>query len=121
MNGACRLCSGVAVYAARMTQVSTAKFRLGQLVRHRDGAFQGVVLDADAAYAGSPAETGHIPPDQPFYKVYALGEDGGFIAYAAESMMDAAPDLGVLSSADERAWFTVDAAGRHAPKAEALH
>ena len=104
-----------------MTQVSTARFRLGQIVRHRDGAFRGVVIDADPAYAGPPSETGAIASDQPFYQVYALGQDGGFIAYAAESAIEADPELSALTGRDERTWFTVDAGGHHAPRTEALH
>lgn len=104
-----------------MTQVSTALFRLGQIVRHRDGAFRGVVIDADPIYAGPPSETGVIPPDQPFYQVYALGRDGGFIAYAAESAIEADPELPALTGHDERTWFTIDSGGHHAPRTAALH
>jgi heat shock protein HspQ len=104
-----------------MTQVSTARFRLGQIVRHRDGAFRGVVIDADPAYAGPPSETGAIASDQPFYQVYALGQDGGFIAYAAESAIEADPELAALTGRDERTWFTTDAGGHHAPRTAALH
>ncbi|RZJ43599.1 MAG: heat shock protein HspQ [Brevundimonas sp.] len=104
-----------------MTRISTALFRLGQVVRHRDGAFRGVVIDADAAYAGPPSETGTIASNQPFYQVYALGQEGGFIAYAAESVIEADPDQTALTRRDERTWFTVDAGGHHAPRTAALH
>ena len=30
-----------------MTQVHTARFAIGQIVRHRDDAFRGVVMDVD--------------------------------------------------------------------------
>lgn len=104
-----------------MTQSSIAKFGLGQIVRHRDDAFRGVVIDIDATYAGDPAETGDVASDQPFYQVLAIGPDGGFIAYAAETALEYDPELAALTQEAERRWFTVDAQGRHAPLAHAIH
>lgn len=104
-----------------MTQQTVAKFGLGQIVRHRDAAFRGVVIDIDACYAGLPGETGEIAPDQPFYQVLAIGPDGGFVAYAAEIALEPDPELSALTREAERRWFTIDAKGRHAPKACAIH
>ncbi len=104
-----------------MTQQTVAKFGLGQIVRHRDDAFRGVVIDIDASYAGLPGETGEITPDQPFYQVLAIGPDGGFVAYAAETTLEQDPELFALTREAERRWFTVDAQGRHAPRAQAIH
>ena len=59
-----------------MTKVHTTRFSIGQMVRHRDDAFRGVVIDIDASYAGLPGETGEVAPDQPFYQVLAIGPDG---------------------------------------------
>ena len=104
-----------------MTQTLTAKFGLGQVVRHREQSFRGVVIDVDAAYAGPRSEPGPSRPDQPFYQVYAMGPDGGFIAYAAEEVLEYEPDVMPLSKVDEAKWFNVDAAGRHAPRAQPIH
>ena len=104
-----------------MSQQSVAKFRLGQNVRNRDAAFRGVVIDIDASYAGLPGETGEVAPDQPFYQVLAIGPDGGFIAYAAETALEQDPELSALSREAETRWFTVDSKGRHAPRAHAIH
>ncbi|HWQ87396.1 heat shock protein HspQ [Brevundimonas sp.] len=104
-----------------MTRQSVAKFGLGQIVRHRDAAFRGVVIDIDPSYAGDPAETGEASPDQPYYQVLAIGPDGGFVAYTAESALEHDPELSALSVEAERRWFTVDARGRHAPLAHAIH
>ncbi|MGO8609084.1 hemimethylated DNA-binding YccV-like domain-containing protein, partial [Rhizobium johnstonii] len=35
-----------------MTRIQTARFAIGQIVRHRDDAFRGVVMDVDHAYEG---------------------------------------------------------------------
>ncbi|MFA4892231.1 heat shock protein HspQ [Brevundimonas sp.] len=104
-----------------MTQPSVAKFGLGQIVRHRDAAFRGVVIDIDPSYAGDPAETGEVASDQPFYQVLAIGPDGGFIAYAAEAALEHDPELSALTREAEKRWFTIDFEGRHAPLAHAIH
>ncbi len=104
-----------------MTRTISARFALGHVVRHRDAAFRGVVVDVDPSFAGQPGETGDISPDQPFYQVLALGEGGGFVAYAPEDALEPDPEVKGLSRIDERRFFTVDARGRHAPRAQALH
>ena len=104
-----------------MKAPTVAKFGLGQIVRHRDAAFRGVVIDIDASYAGLPGETGELTPDQPFYQVLAIGPDGGFVAYAAETALEHDPELSSLTREAESRWFTVDSQGRHAPKAFAIH
>ena len=60
-----------------MTSEIIAKFGLGQIVRHREAAFRGVVIDVDPVFAGKAGETGEISPDQPFYQVLALGAASG--------------------------------------------
>ena len=104
-----------------MTNESVAKFGLGQIVRHREAAFRGVVIDVDPVFAGKPGDTGAISPDQPFYQVLALGAEGGFIAYAPEDALEHDPELTAVTREAETRWFTVDANGRHAPKAHAIH
>jgi heat shock protein HspQ len=104
-----------------MTDEMIAKFGLGQIVRHREAAFRGVVIDVDPVFAGDPADTGGISPDQPFYQVLALGAEGGFVAYAPEDALEHDPDLSAVTRDAERRWFTVDARGRYAPKAHAIH
>ena len=104
-----------------MTRQSVAKFGLGQIVRHHDAAFRGVVIDIDPSYAGDPAETGEVAPDQPYYQVLTIGPDGGFIAYAAETALEPDPELSALTREAEQRWFTVDFEGRHAPLSHAIH
>ncbi|HEY0598873.1 heat shock protein HspQ [Brevundimonas sp.] len=104
-----------------MTDEIIAKFGLGQIVRHRESAFRGVVIDVDPVFAGNPADTGAISPQQPFYQVLALGAEGGFVAYAPEDALEHDPELAAVTRDAEQRWFTVDAHGRHAPKAHAIH
>lgn len=104
-----------------MTDEIVAKFGLGQIVRHRESAFRGVVIDVDPVFAGNRADTGAVSPDQPFYQVLALGAEGGFVAYAPEDSLEHDPELTAVTREAEQRWFTVDAYGRHAPKAHAIH
>lgn len=103
-----------------MTQVHTARFGLGQIVRHRDHAFHGLVMDVDATYAGPAVETGAVASDQPFYRILIADTEGGVIAYAAEDSLEASPEVEPLSPEVEREWFTIDAHGRHAPRSQTL-
>lgn len=104
-----------------MTHTVSARFGLGQIVRHRDAGFRGVVIDVDPVFAGTPGDTGAISPDQPFYQILALGTDGGFMAYAPEDSLEHDPELSMLTEDAEQRYFTVDAQGRHAPLTFAIH
>lgn len=104
-----------------MIASTSARFGLGEIVRHRESAFRGVVLDVDPVFLGRVETTDRISPDQPFYQVLALGEEGGFVAYAAEDVLEHDPEFTALSPMDKRRWFNVDPEGRHFPKAQALH
>lgn len=72
-----------------MTQRS-AKFHLGQIVRHRIHPFRGVVFDVDPEFANSEAWYNAIPEDtrprkdQPFYHLLAENDEGYYIAYVSE-------------------------------------
>lgn len=104
-----------------MPQSLTAKFSLGQIVRHRDQAFRGLIVDVDGVYAGSEGEPGPDHRDQPFYRVLAMGEDTGFLVYAAEGVLEQDTEIEPLSAADQARWFTVDAAGHRAPRLQPIH
>ena len=104
-----------------MTRSTSARYGLGQIVRHRAAGFRGVVIDVDPVFAGRPGETGAISPDQPFYQVLALGSDGGFMAYASEDSLEYDPELSTLTRDAEERYFNVDAQGRHAPLTHAIH
>ena len=104
-----------------MGYATTAKFGLGQIVRHREQAFRGVVVDVDARYAGPDGDPGPKQRDQPYYQVMAMGQDSGFVVYAAEDVLECDPDVAPLTRADEAKWFTVDAEGRHAPRSQPIH
>ena len=73
----------------------TAKFGIGQVVRHRSQGFRGVVIDVDPEYGGrtawlSAATEGERPDlDQPFYHLLAEAGDDSCIAYVSEETLEA--------------------------------
>ena len=68
----------------------TAKFGLGQIVRHREHPFRGVVFDVDPEFANTEEWYESIPEEsrparnQPFYHLYAETEATYYVAYVSE-------------------------------------
>ena len=68
----------------------TAKFRIGQVVRHRVFPFRGVIFDVDPVFSSTEewweSIPEHIRPskDQPFYHLLAENETSSYIAYVSE-------------------------------------
>lgn len=67
-----------------------AKFRIGQLVRHRVFPFRGVIFDVDPEFNNSEQWYQSIPAeirprkDQPFYHLLAENEETHYEAYVSE-------------------------------------
>ena len=67
-----------------------AKYNLGQVLRHREHPFRGVVFDVDAEFANTEEWYQSIPEDsrpsrdQPFYHLYAETEATYYVAYVSE-------------------------------------
>ena len=73
-----------------MSKMHTAKFQIGQVVRHRLYPFRGVVFDIDPTfnnteewYQAIPAEIRPVK-DQPFYHLLAENADTEYVAYVSE-------------------------------------
>ncbi|WP_205015021.1 heat shock protein HspQ [Rhodoligotrophos appendicifer] len=68
----------------------TAKFKIGQVVKHRHFAFRGVIFDVDPTFANTEEWWLSIPEDvrprkdQPFYHLLAENDDSEYIAYVSE-------------------------------------
>ena len=73
-----------------MDKSRTAKFTIGQVVRHRLYPFRGIVFDIDPVFANTEAWYESIPAerrpskDQPFYHLYAENADTEYVAYVSE-------------------------------------
>jgi heat shock protein HspQ len=73
-----------------MTKTRTAKFTIGQVVRHRLFPFRGVVFDIDPEFDNTEEWWLSIPEevrphkDQPFYHLFAENAETEYIAYVSE-------------------------------------
>jgi heat shock protein HspQ len=69
---------------------STAKFQIGQVVRHRIYPFRGVIFDVDPEFDNTDEWWNAIPEevrprkDQPFYHLFAENAETEYIAYVSE-------------------------------------
>ncbi|WP_333683311.1 heat shock protein HspQ [Pontibaca methylaminivorans] len=67
-----------------------AKYRLGQVVRHRKHPFRGVIFDVDPEFANTEEWYEAIPEDirpdkqQPYYHLLAENEQSFYVAYVSE-------------------------------------
>lgn len=68
----------------------TAKFKIGQVVRHRIYPFRGVVFDVDPTFSNTEEWYQAIPQevrpskDQPFYHLFAENAETEYVAYVSE-------------------------------------
>ena len=79
---------------ARGTEMSVlngkAKFRIGEVVKHRLHPFRGVIFDVDPEFANTEEWWLSIPEemrprkDQPFYHLFAENETSYYVAYVSE-------------------------------------
>jgi heat shock protein HspQ len=69
---------------------ASAKFTLGQVVRHRFHPFRGVIFDVDPVFNNTEEWWLSIPEDsrprkdQPFYHLLAENETSYYVAYVSE-------------------------------------
>jgi heat shock protein HspQ len=67
-----------------------ARFKLGEVVKHRGFAFRGVIFDIDPVFNNTEEWWLSIPEnvrpskDQPFYHLFAENEETEYIAYVSE-------------------------------------
>jgi heat shock protein HspQ len=68
----------------------SAKFTIGQQVRHRFFPFRGIIFDVDPEFANTEDWWTSIPEeirpvkDQPFYHLLAENESSYYVAYVSE-------------------------------------
>ena len=73
-----------------MNKIRSAKYTIGQVVRHRVYPFRGVVFDIDPLFSNTEEWYQSIPAerrprkDQPFYHLFAENAETEYIAYVSE-------------------------------------
>ena len=76
---------------------NTAKFAIGQVVKHRKFPFRGIIYDVDPVFANTEAWWQAIPEearprkDQPFYHLFAENAETEYVAYVSERNFMADP------------------------------
>jgi heat shock protein HspQ len=67
-----------------------ARFAIGDVVRHRNHDFRGVIFDIDPVFANSEEWYESIPlnvrprRDQPYYHLLAENEESSYVAYVSQ-------------------------------------
>ncbi len=73
-----------------MNKIRSAKFKIGEVVKHRLYPFRGVVFDIDPEFDNTEEWWELIPADvrpnkdQPFYHLFAENAESEYIAYVSE-------------------------------------
>ena len=73
-----------------MSELRSAKFRIGQVVKHRFYPFRGVIFDVDPVFNNTEDWWQSIPEeirpskDQPYYHLLAENAETEYIAYVSE-------------------------------------
>ncbi|MFH1346125.1 MAG: heat shock protein HspQ [Pseudomonadota bacterium] len=111
-----------------MSRTSVAKFKIGQVIRHRVHAFRGVVFDVDPQFADGEVSYGTINliesrqrKDQPFYYLFAENEQTPYIAYVSEQNLLADASDEPVSHPRVDVMFERDENGGYRPRGARLN
>src|SRR5947199_5248303 len=75
---------------AAKIDMPSARFAIGEVVRHKLFDFRGVIFDVDPVFANSEEWYEAIPAemrprkDQPFYHLLAENDDSAYVAYVSQ-------------------------------------
>jgi heat shock protein HspQ len=103
-------------------QLRIAKFRIGQVVKHRIFPFRGVVFDIDPTFSNTEEWWEAIPAevrpekDQPFYHLFAENAETEYVAYVSEQNLleDDSPEP--IRHPQVAETFIKDKKGRYLPR-----
>ena len=110
-----------------MAKTKFAKFKIGEVVRHRLFPFRGVVYDIDAEFNNTEEWWLSIPADvrprkdQPFYHLYAENTKTEYVAYVSEQNL--LPDTSgePIRHPEVAAMFEKDVNGGYRPRGGMLN
>ena len=113
--------------ASSLPAMTSARFGIGDVVRHRLFDFRGVIFDVDPVFANSEEWYEAIPEeirpskDQPFYHLLAENAEQSYIAYVSQqNLMRDESDEPIDHPAIE-AYFNGFEEGRYALRPEHRH
>lgn len=98
---------------------ASARFGIGDVVRHREFDFRGVVFDIDPVFANTEEWYESIPQDlrpsreQPYYHLLAESDDNSYVAYVSQQNLVGDPEGGPIEHPSVAQLFEDFAAGRY--------
>lgn len=110
-----------------MNTSKTAKFRIGQVVKHRLFPFRGVIFDVDPEFANTDEWYDAIPKDvrprkdQPFYHLLAENAETEYIAYVSEQNLLDDESGAPVRHPQIKEMFDKTADGQYLPKPRHQH
>ena len=110
-----------------MTGIKTAKFTIGQVVRHRMFPFRGVIFDVDPTFNNTDEWYEAIPKearprkDQPFYHLLAENSETEYVAYVSEQNLLEDSSNGPVRHPQLKELFTRNPDGTYSPRVHARH
>lgn len=102
--------------------IRTAKFSIGQVVKHRHYAFRGVIYDVDPVFDNTEEWWESIPEDirprkdQPFYHLLAENDDNAYEAYVSEQNLLADDSRDPITHPDVDLMFSGLTNGLYVPR-----
>lgn len=113
--------------ALPLPEIATARFGIGDVVRHRSFDFRGVVFDVDPVFANSDEWYESIPEavrprkDQPFYHILAENAEASYVAYVSQQNLEADDSGEPVDHPAIRDLFNEDDDGRYRLKPQHRH
>ena len=104
-----------------------AKYRIGQIVRHKFYPFRGIVFDVDPTFNNTEEWWLSIPEamrpskDQPFYHLLAENSDTEYVAYVSEQNLEPDTSGEPLRPPELNERFATDADGNDRSRDHKAH
>jgi heat shock protein HspQ len=102
----------------------SARYRIGDVVRHRRYPFRGVIVDVDPEFANTEEWWQSIPEevrpskDQPFYHLLAENEQTAYAAYVSEQNLLPDAEAGPVNHPEVDDYFVGFDDGRYVFRSE---
>ena len=110
-----------------MSKTRVAKFKIGEVVRHRLFPFRGVIFDIDPEFNNTEEWWLSIPADvrphkdQPFYHLYAENAESEYVAYVSEQNLLSDMSGEPIRHPQVAESFVKDAHGHYRPRGTVLN
>lgn len=101
-----------------------AKFKIGQVVKHRMFPFRGVIFDVDPQFANTDDWYNAIPEevrpskDQPYYHLFAENDQTHYVAYVSEGNLLPDENDAPVDHPDISSVFEISDAGHYVMRSD---